>query len=384
MPGSPDSSEYMRGLPPAADRLVTREVRWQDPPYNRWAFQHVREFIPTASIHRGSGPTSALERRPRDVLGVPCGLPDGKQSSVGEWLTDSFTDGFLVLHQGRVAAEHYFNHMRPHTTHLLQSVSKSIVGTLAGILSSRDQLGLDGRVTDYIPELAGSSFEGATVQQLLDMRTGTRFNEDYEDPDAEVRAYETVMGWAPPLDPPAASGLYEYISRLENASDHGGPFAYRSILTDLLGWVLERASGLRLPELLSREIWIPMGAEFDADVTVDRHGSALADGGICATLRDMGRFGQMYLQGGIVQRPERRAARVGRRLPDGQRRRAPGLHGFSRERLVPRLVLPQQMVGQGCRQRRVHGPRHLRSDGLHPRGRGDGRGQAFHVACRRR
>ena len=299
MPGSPDASEYMRGLPPAADRLVTREVRWQDPPHNRWAFQHVREFIPTACIHRGPGPASALERRPRNVLGVPCGLPGDKKLTVGEWLSDSFTDGFLVLHRGRIVAEHYFNHMHPHTTHLLQSVSKSIVGTLAGILSSRDQLRLDGRVTDYVPELEGSSFEGATVRQLLDMRTGTRFNEDYEDPTAEVRVYETVIGWAPPLEPMAASGLYEYIAQLENASDHGGPFAYRSILTDLLGWVLERASGLRLPELLSREIWAPLGAEFDADVTVDRHGSALADGGICATLRDMGRFGQMYLQGGV-------------------------------------------------------------------------------------
>jgi hypothetical protein len=95
-----------------------------------------------------------------------------------------------------------------------------------------------------------------------------------------------------------ASGL-DYITQLENSSGHGGVFEYRSILTDLLGWVLERASGLRLPELLGREIWAPMGAEFDADVTVDRHGSALADGGICVALRDLGRFGQMYLQDGF-------------------------------------------------------------------------------------
>ena len=299
MPGPLDASEYMQGLPPRSERLVTREVRWEDPPYSRWAFQHVREFIPTAGIHRGPGPVSALEQRPRDVLGVPCGLPGDERPTVGEWLSDSFTDGFLVLHRGCVVAEHYFDHMRPHTTHLLQSVSKSIVGTLAGILAYRGQISLDGQVADYVPELAGSSFEGATIRHLLDMRTGTRFNEDYEDPTAEVCRYETVIGWAPPLEPPAASGLYEYITQLENASAHGGCFAYRSILTDVLGWVLEKASGLRLPDLLSREIWAPLGAEFDADVTVDRHGSALADGGICAALRDVGRFGQMYLQGGV-------------------------------------------------------------------------------------
>jgi hypothetical protein len=299
MTGVPDPSEYMAGLPPTADRLVTRDVRWQDPPYNRWAFQHVREFIPTACIHRGPGPVCALERRPRDVLGVPFVLPGGAGRTVGEWLEESFTDGFLVVHEGRIVGEHYFNDMRPHTTHLLQSVSKSIVGTAAGILAGRGELDVDGLVTRYVPELAGGSFEGATVRHLLDMRTGTRFNEDYEDSDAEVRVYETVMGWVPPLEPMAASGLYDYITQLENSSAHGGCFAYRSILTDLLGWVLERASGRRLPELLGREIWSPMGAEFDADVTVDRHGSALADGGICVALRDLGRFGQMYLQDGV-------------------------------------------------------------------------------------
>lgn len=298
MTGVPDSSEYMAGLPPAADRLVTRDVRWQDPPYNRWAFQHVREFIPTACIHRGPGPVSVFERRPRDVPGVRFVLPGGAERTVGLWLDESFTDGFLLIHEGRIVAEHYFDGMRPQTTHLLQSVSKSIVGTAAGILAGRGELDVDGLVTGYVPKLEGGSFEGATVRHLLDMRTGTRFNEDYEDPDAEVRVYETVIGWVPPLEPMAASGLYDYITRLENSSAHGGCFAYRSILTDLLGWVLERASGLRLPELLSREVWAPMGAEFDADVTVDRHGSALADGGICVALRDLGRFGQMYLQDG--------------------------------------------------------------------------------------
>lgn len=298
-PPAPDASEIMTGLPPAPHLLVTRDVRWQDPPYNRWAFQHVRELLPTACIHRGDGPVTPLECAPRDVLEVAFSPSDGARRTVGEWVKESCTDGFLVLHRGRIVAEHYFRGLRPHTTHLLQSVSKSLVATAAGILAGRGELDPEGLVTEQVPELERSSFEGATVRHLLDMRTGTKFNEDYEDPDAEVRVFETVMGWAPPLEPMAASGLYEYITGLENASEHGGCFDYRSILTDVLGWVLERASGVRLPELLSREIWAPMGAEFDADVTVDRHGSALADGGICAALRDLGRFGQTYLQDGV-------------------------------------------------------------------------------------
>lgn len=299
MSATGDTAGFMSGFPPSRDRLVTREQHWQDPPYNRWAFQHVREFIPTACISRGPGPISILERRPRGLANVTLVSPQGERESVGEWLVDTMTDGFLVLHRGQIAAEYYFNGMRPHTTHLLESVSKSVVATLAGILAERRQLALDDPVTRYVPELEGTSFEGATVRQLLDMRTGTRFNEAYEDYTAEVRIYETVMGWAPPLDPMPASGLYDYIATLQNDGEHGTCFNYRSILVDLLGWVLERASGTRLSELLSADIWSPLGTEFDAEVTVDRHGSPLADGGICAALRDLGRFGQMYLQDGV-------------------------------------------------------------------------------------
>ncbi|MFI5293180.1 MAG: HAD-IA family hydrolase, partial [Candidatus Limnocylindrales bacterium] len=72
---------------------------------------------------------------------------------------------------------------------------------------------------------------------------------------------------------------------------HGGPFRYRSVLIDVLGWALERVAGARLAELLSREVWRPMGAEFDADIVVDGRGNAMADGGMSATLRDLGRFG---------------------------------------------------------------------------------------------
>jgi CubicO group peptidase (beta-lactamase class C family) len=87
---------------------------------------------------------------------------------------------------------------------------------------------------------------------------------------------------------------------LRNKGPHGGPFDYRSVLTDMLGWVLERASETRLAPLLERELWGPMGAEFDADVTVDGHGNAMADGGVCCTLRDLARFGQLWLDRGVI------------------------------------------------------------------------------------
>ena len=139
------------------------------------------------------------------------------------------------------------------------------------------------------------------MQQLLDMRTGTRFNEDYEDLDSDVRVYEQVYLWRPRE---ASAGLpadaLAYYATLGNDGEHGGPFRYRSILTDVLGWVLERAGGARLHELISRELWEPMGAEFDAEITLDGHGNAMADGGVCATLRDLARFGLLMARRGMA------------------------------------------------------------------------------------
>ncbi len=107
------------------------------------------------------------------------------------------------------------------------------------------------------------------MRHLLDMRAGTKFNEDYADLDAEVRVFEQVYLWRPRTDDSLPDDACTYMAGLENDRPHGGPFDYRSILTSMLGWVVERAGGARLSELIAREVWQPIGAEFDAEITVD-------------------------------------------------------------------------------------------------------------------
>lgn len=287
----------MEGTPPSGKRLVTLD-NWQDAPFNRWGFQHVRDLIPTARISRGTGPARRLPRAEQDLGRVSFRL--GRRSlTVDRVLEETATDGFLVLHRGRIVMERYCNGMTSDTTHLLMSVSKSVTSTVAGILVGRGALDPEDLVTDVLPELRGTSFDGATVRHLLDMRAGTRFNEDYEDVRADVRVYEQVYLWRPRTARRLPSDACAYYATLRNDGEHGGPFRYRSILTDVLGWVVERAGGARLAELISREVWQPMGAEFDAEITVDAHGNAMADGGMCATLRDLGRFGQLFVDGGF-------------------------------------------------------------------------------------
>ncbi len=301
---SESSPALMSGAPPfGADSLATL-ANWQEPPFNRWAFQHVRELIPSARIARSTGPVRSLPRDERPLARLTFSW-NGTDLTVAEFLDRTWTDGFLVLHRGRVITEQYFNGMQPETPHLLMSVSKSVTSTVAGILAGRGVLDPGAEVTTIVPELAGASFAGATVQHLLDMRTGTRFNEDYADLDADVRSYERVYLWRPPAGQAGGEDAVDalsYFATLQNDGEHGGPFRYRSILTDVLAWVIERAAGDRLHELISRELWQPMGAEFDAEVTVDRHGNPMADGGVSATLRDLARFGLLFLRRGRAGR----------------------------------------------------------------------------------
>jgi hypothetical protein len=148
-------------------------------------------------------------------------------------------------------------------------------------------------VVDYIEELRGTAWEGCTVQHLLDMRAGTRWNYD-EDEVAilDVSDYRTHLRRDIPTDTAA------WIRSVDNSHEHGGPFRYVSLVSDVLGWVLERAGGGRFADLFAREIWSAIGAERDAEIVLDASGFSIVEGGICTTLRDLGRFGQMCLQAG--------------------------------------------------------------------------------------
>ena len=287
----------MEGAPPVPpERLVTL-ANWQEPPYNRWAFQHVSELIPTARIPRGAEAIWELTRGERDLSGMTIHVDDQAQS-FEEFLERTYTDGIVVLHGGEVAYERYCNSMRPDSRHLLMSVSKSVTSAVCGVLVEGGSLSPADLVTEHLPELVGTSWDGCTVRALLDMRAGTRFDEDYANLEADVRVYEQIYLWRPRTDRGLPDDITAYYATLPNAGAHGGRFEYRSILTDVLAWVMERAAGDRLPELIGRHLWQPMGAEADAEIAVDGHGNAMADGGVSCTLRDLARFGLLLLRRG--------------------------------------------------------------------------------------
>lgn len=277
------------------------EVNWIDPPHNRWAFRHVREVTRTGRISRGSGPVRALAAAPRDELRDLTFVHGGRSWTLEEALVETNTDAFLVHHGGDLVAEWYFDGMRPDDTHLLMSVSKSLTSVLAGIFVGRGLIDLAATVPDHVPGLHGTSWDGCTIEQLLAMRSGTDFDEDdYADPDSMGRLIEEISGYVPKTRGDIAPDTPTLIRSLRNDRPHGGRFQYRSIITDVLAWVIESVGQGRFHELFGAELWSRIGAEHDADIIVDQAGFPCAEGGICTTARDLVRFGLLVLDGGRV------------------------------------------------------------------------------------
>jgi CubicO group peptidase (beta-lactamase class C family) len=289
----------MQGFPPPADVQVTL-ANWQEPPYNRWSFSHMRELVPTQRIFRGHGPVTPLRANPLRLGEIALHRADGTTAIVDEVLDETYTDAVVVAHDGRVVLERYAGETGPDTPHLLMSISKSIVGCVAGNLVERGLLSPAQLVTDHVPELDHGGYRGASLRDVLDMRSGVEFSEDYTDLDAEVRVIEEAMGWRPPSHRQLPSSMYAYLTTLGGAGEHGGVFDYRSCETDVLGWVCERAAKTRMADLIGELVWSPMGAEHDAEITCDGVGTAIHDGGMCATARDLTRFGMMLLADGEV------------------------------------------------------------------------------------
>jgi CubicO group peptidase (beta-lactamase class C family) len=230
---------------------------------------------------------------------------EGATVPLREALEETYTDGLCVIHGGRIVLEHYVEGMGPADTHLLMSVSKSLTATLIGVLAGEGALGPGDAVTEHVPALRGTSWEGCTVQHLLDMRAGINFDEeDYADPDSDGVLIDEVSGYRPLRRAGLPPDLYTWIAGMQSDLGHGGPFRYQSILTDVLGWVAAQATGMRFADVFADRIWTRLGAERDAEIIVDAAGFAAAEGGFCTTLRDLARFGLLQLEGGGGVVPE--------------------------------------------------------------------------------
>lgn len=319
---------------PAFSCIPVTKATWQK--LGGYSFRHVNQVFEPKTIHNilNGGPTADLaEAKVADLDQITVTLPDNSKPTVRHIIDATDTDGWMVLHHGRVVIEEYPGDnpyddeypgkMPEDTEHLLMSVTKSLTGTLAGILQHMPSE-VEGRdfvlqpgdlVTDYVDpqELGTSAYLGATVREVLDMRSAIKFSEAYSDPDSEVREMEAAAGWGPSHPSYPNDTLKAFLGRLTKipGRQHGdnGPFEYRSCEAAMVGWICEEAHNKygragkgdtkTFAELVSDLLWKKIGAEKAAYITVDQEGTGAFDGGICATLRDLARFGAMICRNGV-------------------------------------------------------------------------------------
>jgi CubicO group peptidase (beta-lactamase class C family) len=273
---------------------------WPIYPEHQWAFWHAGERAPRRVARADVARVLEVAPGRADLGTLEVGRVDGTSSRVSSILADTHTDACVVLQDGAVVLEQYGENVDPGRPHPLMSVTKPVVGCVAAVLTERGILDPERLLTDYVPELWASGYRGATVRHVLDMRSGVRFSEEYTNPIAEICELDRWIGWSQRVGGGGPHGLYPYLLTLQADSAHGGGFRYRSAEADVLGWACERASGTEMAELVSSLIWQPMGAGHDADLICDGNGTAVHDGGLCATARDVARFGQLLLDGGVV------------------------------------------------------------------------------------
>ncbi len=271
---------------------------WQVGPWNRWAYVHVADVVPVVPVRAGA------------ARALPLGDVDGFDfdDDVADLLSAGFADGIAVVHGGHLVLERYAGEMDETSLHLSQSVGKSVLGLLVGILAAQGRLDPTAPVTEHVPEVRGSGYDGATVEHLLDMTAAVDFVEDY----AIFTRYDFACGWHPPVPGADAACILDFLPGIGPAGwGHGERLHYSSPTTDLLGVVAQRAGGMPLADLISRELWAPMGAEADAALAVDPAGTGVISGGFCATLRDYARLGALVLDGGRGVVPEAWVAGLG-------------------------------------------------------------------------
>jgi CubicO group peptidase (beta-lactamase class C family) len=295
----PNELGLMRGSPPP----LGKRIRFEDDQYLvfpqiRWSLSHMRELVPTAAVWRGSGPPSNIGVAARgsetNIDALAFDDLHGRRHTWAESLAHTYTDGIIVLHRGRRIYERYFGALQPQRPHACFSITKSYAATLAATLIHERALDERRTVSHYLPEMAETAYEDATLRQVLDMQVGVDYSEDYADPQAHIWDYSRAGSLrARRPDYAGPSNYYDYLITLRKAGEHGKAFAYKTVNTEVLCWIMKRVTGASLGEMLSDRIWSQIGCEEDGYLAVDSIGVEMGGGGLNACLRDLCRFGEL-------------------------------------------------------------------------------------------
>ena len=299
---NPNVLGWMKGSPPPPDKIIRFDNgSYFEFPQMRWSVCHFQQLMPIKFVSRQLSTSVPFEKQKLPDLDRVTFVPWGATEPM-TWeqsISANFTDGIVVLHHGKVVYETFSGCLTPTNRHAAMSLTKSFVGLLGEMLVAENKLQENRLVKDYISELSQSAFGDATVRQVLDMTTGLNYSEDYADPNAEVWQHAAAGNPLPkPENYTGPRTYFEFLQTVQKQGEHGRSFGYKTINTDVLGWLISRVTGQPITEVLSEKIWSKIGAEMDGFFTVDSIGTPFAGGGLNAGLYDLARFGQMILNDG--------------------------------------------------------------------------------------
>ncbi len=257
-------------------------------------FRTLHEALPAHAVAAGGEPWAFQ----RDERPLPARFAfGGEERSLAEFLRASETTGLLVARDGVLVHEAYFAGYDERSLATSFSVAKSFTSALVGIALERGHIrSVDDAISDYVPELVGSGYEGVAIRDVLTMASGIAFDEDYTRLGSDVMQLPIRLFV---LRRP----VVDVLARLPRAHEPGTVQSYASSDAQALGLLLVRATGASVAEFLEEAIWGPVGMDADGAWGTDLHGQELTYAFLGATLRDYARFGRLFLNGG--QRDDR-------------------------------------------------------------------------------
>ena len=274
---------------------------------SQYTFRYMSEFFPVGVVQKSGQPylfpnnpkksfDSIIIRSKRDTL------------SFENYLKKLHIASFIVVQKGAIVYEKYFS-MLPQDKHTLQSVNKVITATIVTSLINEKKIDVNQSIEKYIPELQGSDWQGISVKDILNMRSGMDNRSiDFEtgpftNPLHKNYQLESALGILPKAET-TPSSVYKYLTGLKKDTIPGVQAAYSNINTFVLGWLAEKVTEKKYADLVTERIWKPMGASSDAYVCLSDQGIAWPHGGMSATLRDLARFGMLFTKSEIRARNE--------------------------------------------------------------------------------
>jgi len=258
------------------------------------AFRSMDQVYPFRVIARG-GPIAPLTRAQRKLT-VSYEF-EGHSHTLDDLLVRTRTQAFLVIKGGSTIDERYFGAADEKSRFTSWSMAKSFTSTLVGLAIADGKIrSVVDPVTDYLPELKATAYDGVWIRNILEMSSGVQFSEDENNRKSDVWTM-----WTATMDVESET-IADYVQSTKRRSEPpGSRWVYRSLDTAVLGILVNRVMGKPLATVLSERIWQPLGMEQDATWLTDRpDGLEAAYCCINATLRDYGRFGLMLLHRGKV------------------------------------------------------------------------------------